>query len=157
MRCRHAGLISHSVLGKVESGSADYADIRDLIGELSKTILAIHGRSGIPGAQKLEHEYSLAAQLDPAWATEVSRDRDVRATDTWHREGVGANSAERGSMRERVLLQLRSAKQLSVGGYDDGGQAHRDRPHIHREIESPVDEKASSDRNSDNIVGRRPN
>jgi len=55
------------------------------------------------------------------------------------------------------LLQLKSAKQLSVGGYDDGGQAHRDRPHTHREIESPVDEKASSDRNSDNVIRRRPN
>src|SRR5579872_1998898 len=74
-----------------------------------------------------------------------------------HREGAGANSAERGSMGEGVLLQLKSAKQLSVGGYDDSGKAHRDGPHTHGEIESPVDEKASSDRNSDNVIGRRPN
>ena len=58
---------------------------------------------------------------------------------------------------EGVSLQLKSAKQLSIGGYDDGGKAHRDRPHTHREIESPMDEKASSDRNSDNVIGRRPN
>src|SRR5580700_7737035 len=60
-------------------------------------------------------------------------------------------------MAQSVVLQLKSAKQLSVGGYDDGGQAHRDRPHTHREIESPVDEKASSDRNSDDVIRRRPN
>ena len=73
-----------------------------------------------------------------------------------HREGAGGSSAERRSMVNGVLLQLKAAKQLSVGGYDDGGEAHRDRPHTHREIESPVDEKASSDRNSDNVIGRRP-
>ena len=61
-----------------------------------------------------------------------------------------------GSMGKIVLLQLQSAKQLSVGGDDDGGEAHRDRPHAHREIESPVDEQASRDRNRDNVVGRRP-
>ena len=87
--------------------------------------------------------------------------RDVpcswRVAATQYHEGAGANSAERGSMGDGVLLQLKSAKQLSVGGYDDGGQTHRDRPHTHREIESPVDEKASSDRNSDNVIGRRPN
>src|SRR5712692_3498422 len=55
-----------------------------------------------------------------------------------------------------VLLQLKSAKQLSVGGDDDGGEAHRNRPHAHREIESPVDEQASGDRNRDNVIGRRP-
>jgi hypothetical protein len=55
------------------------------------------------------------------------------------------------------VLQLKSAKQLSVGGYDDGGQAHCDRPHTQGEIESPVDEKAGSDRNSDKVVGRLRN
>jgi hypothetical protein len=54
------------------------------------------------------------------------------------------------------VLQLESAKQLGVRGYDDGGQAHRDRPHTHGEIESPVDEKAGSNRNCDKIIGRRP-
>jgi hypothetical protein len=87
--------------------------------------------------------------------------RDVpcswRVAATRHREGAGANSAEHGSMGECILLQLKSAKQLSVGSYDDGGQAHRDGPYTHREIESPVDEEASSDRNSDNVIRRRPN
>jgi hypothetical protein len=55
------------------------------------------------------------------------------------------------------VLQLESPKQLSVGGYDDSGQAHRDRPHTYRKIESPMDEKASSNRNSDKVIGRRPN
>ena len=74
-----------------------------------------------------------------------------------HRGGAGGSSAERRSTVNGVLLQLKAAKQLSVGGYDDGGEAHRDRPHTHREIESPVDEKTSSDRNSDDVIGRRPN
>src|ERR1700686_1048064 len=56
---------------------------------------------------------------------------------------------------QSVVWQVKSAKQLSVRGYDDGGQAHRDRPHTHGEIESPVDEKAGSNRNSDKVIGRR--
>ena len=66
--------------------------------------------------------------------------------------GIGSTGRALG-----VVLQLNSAKQLSIRGYDDGGQAHRDRPHAHGEIESPVDQKAGSDRNSDKVVGRRPN
>ena len=72
---------------------------------------------------------------------------------------LGMPLANRGStgVAKGVVLQLKSAKQLSVGGYDDGGQAHRHRPHTHGEIESPVDEKAGSNRNSDKVIGRRPN
>jgi hypothetical protein len=64
----------------------------------------------------------------------------------------GLPSYGKGAVLVGGARQLKSAKQLSVGGYDDGGQAHRDRPYTHREIESPVDEKASSDRNSDNVT-----
>jgi len=74
---------------------------------------------------------------------------------SWSKPYAGYGSLS--AMGEGVLLQLKSAKQLSVGGYDDGGQAHRDRPHTHREIESPVDEKAGSDRDSDDVIRRRPN
>src|SRR5712671_100279 len=57
-----------------------------------------------------------------------------------------ASSAERGSMVTGggVSLQLEAAKQLR-GRDDDGGQAHRDRPHTHGEIESPVDEESCCD------------
>jgi len=44
------------------------------------------------------------------------------------------------------VLQLKSAKQLSIGRHD-----------THREIEFPMDEKASGDGNSDNVLGRRSN
>ena len=56
-----------------------------------------------------------------------------------------------------VALQLQSSKQLSVCSYDDSGQAHRDRTHTHRKIESPMDKKTSGDRNGDYVVCCRPN
>ncbi len=52
-------------------------------------------------------------------------------------------------LSEGLALQLQSAKQLRVCSHDDGRNAHRDCAHAHGEIESPMDEKAAGDRNSD--------
>ena len=57
-------------------------------------------------------------------------------------ERHAAEDRPRSSKLESLALQFQAAKQLSVRGYDDGGQAHRDRTHTHGEIESPADEKA---------------
>jgi hypothetical protein len=50
------------------------------------------------------------------------------------------------------VLQLESAKQLSVRGYDDGRQAHRDCTDTHRAIKPPADKKTSRDWNGDQVI-----
>src|SRR5260370_15391992 len=64
---------------------------------------------------------------------------------------------ECGQQLEHCALQLQSAKQLSVRGDDDGGEAHCDCANAHGKIESPVDENPRCDRDGDKVVGGRPN
>ena len=55
----------------------------------------------------------------------------------------------RQSPLDRRALQLQPAEQLSVRSYDDGREAHCDCTDAHREVEAPVDEKTTSDRDGD--------
>ena len=57
-------------------------------------------------------------------------------------EGRGVKLPE----SDRQTLQLQSAKQLSIRGDDDGGEAHGNCANAHGQIESPADENASCDR-----------
>ena len=58
---------------------------------------------------------------------------------------------------ERLALQFQSTKQLRICRDDDGGKAHRNRTDAHGKIQSPVDENACRDWDSDKVIGRRPN
>jgi len=53
--------------------------------------------------------------------------------------------------------QFHSSQQLRIQGYDDGGKAHGDGSHVHRQINSPAHEEASGNGDRGHVVGRRPN
>jgi hypothetical protein len=54
-------------------------------------------------------------------------------------------------------LQLQSPKQLRIHRHDHSRSAHGDRTDAHGQINSPPDEKASCDRNGDNVISSGPN
>ena len=54
-------------------------------------------------------------------------------------------------------LQFLTTKQLCIRSHDDSGEAHGDCTNAHGQIESPSDQKASGDRDSDKVIGGRPN
>ncbi len=68
---------------------------------------------------------------------------------TWTR--MGFSSLSRGA------LQLQPAKQLSIRSDDDGGEAHCDYANTHGQIETPSDEEATCDGDSDKVIAGRPN
>src|SRR5437867_723264 len=52
-------------------------------------------------------------------------------------------------------LQFQPAKQLSIRGHDDGGEAHCDCTHTHRQVNPLANEKTSCDRDSDKVITSR--
>src|SRR5713226_3159666 len=80
---------------------------------------------------------------------------------SWISQFVGRRVCLRSSSGQISLsrcraLEFQPTKQLRIRGNDDRGEAHCDCTNAHGQIESPSDEEAACDGDSDKVIGGRP-